>query len=312
MGTASARIRPGLAIGGYFDILGQSELLSKLQNRDLEVHSAEYVKDTVAALQPLLMAREHFRNAFFLSRDNRSLTPEQIASLNPEGQEEYRKMQKIRIEQSYFSDSFFVVCPLDEENCGNPVSSIYTFLLACSICYLWCLADRIALRGGVQIGIACELLEEGGSENSFSGPVLSETYQLESEIAEYPRIVIDHRVVREHRHLAALGRDPEVRDGGDRKRIVSGEFAKLTLRLMKEESDSVMCLDPTSSHLRDAIGDPSQHEAMILSAVRFAAASQQEHHRAGRHRIAIKYARLLHLLGWSASLGPITGVHAKG
>jgi hypothetical protein len=85
-----------------------------------------------------------------------------------------------------FSDSFITSVPLRSDNAGLVrVITVFSALSAAAIVMLTSLARKHPLRGGIDVGLATEI----GPEEIY-GTALARAYVLESEGAQYPRIVI--------------------------------------------------------------------------------------------------------------------------
>lgn len=85
-----------------------------------------------------------------------------------------------------FSDSFVTSVPL--RNDGGDlrcVVIVFSALSAASVVMLTSLASKHPLRGGIDVGLATEI-----GLGEIYGTALGGAYRLESEVAQYPRIVI--------------------------------------------------------------------------------------------------------------------------
>ena len=82
------------------------------------------------------------------------------------------------------------------------MSGVYSALTSAASSFLTMLAQGQAIRGGIDVGIAVEL-----SEQEIYGSALSRAYELESNTAHYPRIVLWEELVKYIQYQRAL---PEV------------------------------------------------------------------------------------------------------
>ncbi len=88
-----------------------------------------------------------------------------------------------------FSDCTVRAVPIvSEGNSHHPTGILFYELLNLAHCQYRLLMDGYSLRGGMTVGDIC--FEEG----MVFGPALAKAYALESEFANYPRIVIDPKV----------------------------------------------------------------------------------------------------------------------
>lgn len=85
-----------------------------------------------------------------------------------------------------FSDSFVTSVPLRSDDAGLVrVVTVFSALSAAAIVMLTSLASRHPLRGGIDVGLATEI-----GPGEIYGTALARAYVLESEVAQYPRIVV--------------------------------------------------------------------------------------------------------------------------
>ncbi|MFZ3256273.1 MAG: DUF5677 domain-containing protein, partial [Candidatus Acidiferrales bacterium] len=85
-----------------------------------------------------------------------------------------------------FSDSFVTSVPLRSDDAGLVrVVTVFSALSAAAIVMLTSLASRHPLRGGIDVALATEI-----GPGEIYGTALARAYVLESEVAQYPRIVV--------------------------------------------------------------------------------------------------------------------------
>jgi hypothetical protein len=91
-----------------------------------------------------------------------------------------------------FSDSFVASVPLRNDS-GDllPVARAFSALSAAAVVMLMSLANKHALRGGIDVGLATEI----GPQEIY-GAAIESAYVLESKQAGYPRIVIGEELWR--------------------------------------------------------------------------------------------------------------------
>lgn len=145
--------------------------------------------------------------------------------------------RKNKIVLTRFSDSFFVIAPKDA------FGELLDFLSCFSMNLLtnsWQQIDKVTveqmecrlLRGGVCYGKVFSLksylqkkqLEVQELDDLIVGPAVPKAYELESQSAVFPRIVIDENTVK--------------------KAITSGEWDKMTKKsILKKDTDGIVYLD---------------------------------------------------------------------
>jgi hypothetical protein len=173
---------------GYFalafiDVLSQREKLSKivgLPHTDEEQESFfEQWRETFGVIDAYRTMFNEFFDNFMKYR------PPLIPGLSPERQEMLARHMKNVIKKQVFSDSMIYHVPLADEPDRLPITSVLSLLSGCAGTFLLGLAQGITCRGGIDVGIAAEF-----SNGEVYGPALYQAYHLESERAQYPRIVI--------------------------------------------------------------------------------------------------------------------------
>ena len=88
-----------------------------------------------------------------------------------------------------FSDLMIVYASMDTA-ADVPLAPIWRTICALMFCQLRALAEGRTLRGGIELGLGFEF-----GAGDLYGPVLSRAYSLESDVAQYPRIVIGERLI---------------------------------------------------------------------------------------------------------------------
>ena len=105
------------------------------------------------------------------------------------------------------SDAVVIAVPLAEKTTDDcifrAVRGVTISLLAIAGLAIRAFATEVAFRGGMDVGIATML---DGCE--VYGPALARAYCLESEAAEYPRVVVGGDLVRFLNDIAVQTRDP--------------------------------------------------------------------------------------------------------
>jgi len=89
------------------------------------------------------------------------------------------------IKYKRFADGIAIYLPLMQTGDNMPVEGVNGILLACAFTKISLLEQGIPLRGGIDVDLGFEI-----EENDIYGPCIVKAYQLESEIAKYPRIVV--------------------------------------------------------------------------------------------------------------------------
>lgn len=170
----------------YLDLLGQRARLAEL--RRLPATEEERVKVGQVLSQTAIVVmgiRNAFRKYFEIAA---TPGPEVVDSIPEDRRDEFLRLRTITARQHGFSDSFVVSVPLIEQNetallvaAANLAATLY----AVAGIQLVSLANGHPLRGGIEVGTGVEIY---GQE--YYGEALANAYRLESEVAQYPRILV--------------------------------------------------------------------------------------------------------------------------
>jgi hypothetical protein len=122
-------------------------------------------------------------------------------SLSEDQQEIYEQMRETKLKHQRWSDGLVYFVSLQQDNVKCPVNGIFHILgTVGSLCFIG-LCRKHPIRGAVDISWGVEL-----HPGEIYGAAVANAYELESEIAQYPRIVIGERVVH---YLEASSQNPD-------------------------------------------------------------------------------------------------------
>ena len=201
------------------DLLGQKEAMKKFkglpdvtdENKMGEFYAI--CKETFGAIDGLHTFTKSFLTRFLEKRRKDDVVP-------------YTDIKFQR-----FSDGLVMFVSLRVTKNEVPVQAVYGALGACGAHCLAQLALGRPLRGGVEVGVGVEL-----NENELYGPVIAEAFSLESEVAQYPRIVIGDNL---GRYLTSM---KESR-ASDPYSIFASEMASCCLEFFARDIDGQIILD---------------------------------------------------------------------
>jgi hypothetical protein len=145
--------------------------------------------------------------------------------------EAFTKVQKIDVKSQGFSDTVVIYVSLNTDTTKAPINGVFSALAACASTFLLSMAAGHVCRGGIEIGIASEFYE-----GEIYGPALLEAYYLESEVAQYPRIVIGDQVIN---YLADMKRA----EGLDPFTKLNNQMADICFSLFARDIDGNVLLD---------------------------------------------------------------------
>jgi len=176
----------------FIDVLGQGEKLKEIKNLPKNDDEAkkfnQLFKETMGAVQEVHNSFDSFFNSFNSTNLEK---PIDFDNWNKDEQKIYIESKKNNLKYLKFSDTIVVYFPLDRESTKVPINSVFIALASAASTFLINLSSKIPLRGAIDIGIGTEL-KEGG----LYGPILQNLHHLESEISQYPRIVIGDGLIK--------------------------------------------------------------------------------------------------------------------
>ena len=214
----------------FLDVLNQKEILEKIKS--LPKNQKEEREEFVSLLKQSLGKLHKFRTAldsFFKAWDK---VPVHTKELSKEHQKLFDCIRKSGIKKQLFSDSVIYYTSLSENSTHIPIFDIHKILLGVSSVFISALASRVVFRGGIDIGIA--------SDNFFKkeiyGPALYNAYHLESEIAQYPRIVVGNELFK---YIFAESK----RNGNDHESNIRQHYAEICVKMICHDADGIKILD---------------------------------------------------------------------
>jgi hypothetical protein len=163
----------------FLDILGQRRKLRALPRlpKDDE-ETRKLLKETAGYV---LRLRNELNTCFELFKK-----PTQLLDGLPQEARDRIANARQSVKYRGFSDSIIMEISIagDQEQLA-PMTGVYGCMGACCILHGVALMSKRPIRGGIDVGPGLDI-----SENEVYGPVLEHAHQLESELADYPRILV--------------------------------------------------------------------------------------------------------------------------
>jgi hypothetical protein len=167
------QLRLGYHLVAFLDVLGQRERFKALQLPQTPEQAAAIADVLRQTAGFVLELRKAFEQQFAIFES--ALTNVKRHTSEP-----------ILPKFVGFSDSFVTSVPLHTDGSQLvPIVSVFSALSAAAVVMQTCLASKHPLRGGIDVGLATEIVP-----GEIYGTALERAYLLESKEAEYPRIVI--------------------------------------------------------------------------------------------------------------------------
>ena len=172
----------------YIDILAQSESLTKLKHFPQKHEElAEYKK----AIMETYVFVEEFRSSFYnyLNIFKNHKTPT-LPGIPPQAESILRSMKLMDVKLVFISDTVILYSPIFDDEIPCPQSGIFAVLSAMASTFFSSLAVGKPCRGGIELGPAIVL-----KEGDIYGYALYKAHELESKVADYPRIVVGDELI---------------------------------------------------------------------------------------------------------------------
>ena len=269
---------------GLIDFLNQGNQLDMLKTipvtDDEKPRFIEAAKKTVGVVDCF---RRTFRE-FFEKSTTRS--PSSLREqLNDKQREEYDRFIAVEIGCQHFSDTTVIYSPLVNLKGALTFHGVHNMLIAAGSTLLSALAERVAFRGGIEVGVGVEYWTK-----EIYGPVLRDAYNLESSVAEYPRVVLGNKVM-EYIHQVTANRETDLLS------TLNRDMAAACKALICVDQDGVPIVDYLGKGFRNItdIADLTEdldYDTVIHQAFGFVDDEHKRFKMERDHKLALRYARL--------------------
>lgn len=281
----------------WIDLLSQKEAMKKLVEMP---ETPEEKKAFIESLRATFGQVRHLRGQFrtyYEGMRNAQLLPNRL----PEHvRARITELREERIGLHGISDAMALYVPIYDDTAGDrtkivgDVWDVYSMLYSCATIMLSALTGKQVIRGGIDIGIGGEV-EPG----EIYGPALSRAYLLESEQADYPRVLVGEEFV-EYLILTSMieGTDVEAR--------LARDFAAKCLGMITVDDDGKRTLHYLSNgqcELMTAVFGREVVRVELAKAHEFISRELERFRRQGNSKLAARYRRLkgyfdFYMPGW--------------
>ncbi len=266
------------------DLLGQSERLQDWATLPGDGRpSPELIKafdETVGNVRGFRVMFEEFFDQF---REIK-LTHEELGRLTPEQREQFSRMRESVRTTQQFSDTFVFYAPV-VNSFGDPTgAALYSVLGAAALALLAGLAQEVPSRGAITLGTGTEI-----DLGNFYGPALVMAYEMESQIAEYPRVVLSQEAVEFAHRRSGFSRDAEI----ERLLVQHHESPPA---LLCTDSDGLTIVDFMGKEIQSIVSAIPEIAGIGSQAYRFARSEAARFESEGNTKLARRYNQLLHYM----------------
>ncbi|NQT21847.1 MAG: hypothetical protein HQ579_00230 [Candidatus Omnitrophica bacterium] len=271
----------------FIDVLGQKEAFQGIENQPLTDNHPQLIeahKQTAFFVETLRAGFKDFFDAYTVEK-------EFLVKVPSEKMDEFKAMLKSNLEHHRFSDSIQAyVCLHTDKYHSNAMNGVFGTLLACGGMLLLSLASKKAFRAGIEVGLGTEL-----DNGEIYGPVLYKAYELESKVAEYPRIVVGRELINYLTTLAnASAKIPEqTKEDFEWCKLMAMKCLKMIIR----DLDGVPILDYLGKDFLQSINENSEQakkfEEVLSQAFQFVESEYKKRKQVGDKKLALRYYLLL-------------------
>ncbi|MDC7697176.1 hypothetical protein [Vogesella indigofera] len=264
----------------FIDLLGQrvalkgQGLLPVFKNENEQNKFLEVVKNSVGDIYWLQIKAMEFLEP---SNSNPSFLSEMTT-----GQKLlYDEMKKARLHQQRWSDGLVLYHSLADEYFKCPMNAVMEiFHLAGALCFLG-VASNKPIRGAIEVGWGVEL-----HSNELYGAVIANSYELESTVAQYPRIVIGEATIK---YLQSHIDEPI--DIDNKFAVYNKTLAEMCINLTAVDQDGYRVLNYLGKQFKENV---FQEESASLFKAAYAniCSQYEEHKRTCNSKLAMRYTWL--------------------
>lgn len=286
MTTTSDNSEEPLQAGNYcvsfIDLLGQRKALESQGLLPLVKTEAEHsqlietLRKSVGAIVKLQNQAKEMLTPLLSPRQDSPFR----AAFPPEQHAIWDEMGFSRIKTQRWSDGLVSFLCLGDKDVKCRMNGVFAlFGLAGTLCFLG-LATRNPIRGAIDVAWGVEL-----HPGELYGAAVARAYELESEVAQYPRIVVGAEAVKLLQvHQANTGQD--LYSQNDRA------LAKLCLNMLIQDVDGNWIVHYLGDEFQRAISH-AQHAEIYLAAKTFVFEQVMEYNASKNTKLALRYAHLL-------------------
>jgi hypothetical protein len=194
--------------------------------------------------------------------------------------QEFEKLNNNNLKHQRWADGFLYFANLDDDEVAVKMNAVYLVITLCgSLCQV-ALANASPLRAGIDIAWATEVYP-----NEIYGCAPVRAYELESQVAVYPRIVVGPNVVDCLRFYASR----EIKTKEDK--ICQG-LAQVTSSFLSKDDDQVVIVDYLGKPFRKYFSNDTVEEQIQRSHA-FARSELAKFKKAGDAKLTERYTRLV-------------------
>ena len=200
--------------------------------------------------------------------------------LPPEYHEIYDNLNKTQMKHQRWSDGLVFFSSLGDPNIKCLMNGVYyIFSFTGSMCFLG-LAKQRPIRGAIDIAWGIEL-----HDSELYGAAVAKAYELESKVAQYPRIVVSERTV----HYLEINSQIE---GNAPYSQITRKLAQMCLNMLAQDVDGYAIINYLGDPFKEYVSQ-NQHNYLFEKAFEFVQSQCITYQSAKDSKLAFRYSLLL-------------------
>jgi len=265
----------------FIDLLGQRNamrgqgLLVPMQTKEQQKAFDDILRNSIGAIIKL-----QERAASMLEAARVEPDPLRRAALPYDQQIIWDKAHHTLIKTQRWSDGLVSFISLGDVDIKCPVNGVFQIFVGAGALCLLGLAAGQPIRGAIEIAWGVEL-----HPSELYGPAVARAYELENEIAQYPRIVVGSETVKFLQgHVSNT--DQNIFSQIDRG------FAFLCLEMLVQDKDGYSILHYLGDRFQNVVTQ-GEHGELYNAARKFILSQLAEHQAQRNTKLAFRYSHLL-------------------
>src|SRR6478735_328389 len=265
----------------FVDLLGQKEAFLKADffpedgDEEAEARLMNALEDSIGVIDRLHSMLDGFARGHVEARR----TSPGLEGLSKEAQAYVRDTTANEVHELRLSDGVVLAASLKPRPGHSPINAIWRIFAAVGTLSLLQLVHGKPLRGGIDVGTG--VLAKG----QVFGPALVKAYQLESDAAKWPRILVGPTL---QRYLVSVANAP----GQDIPTVAGRKLAHDLMAMFWECEDKFTMLDIAGREF-DALAPRFPTANAIGAATRFAKESRTRFRNENNEKLAERYDLLV-------------------
>ena len=270
----------GFYVVALIDLLGQSRKLAKWSSLPMKDNSKEWLAAVRRSMGEVMLWREEFDERFRQYDVAGKLDKQNFPSVSAEEWQKFCKFCETTLCHHHFSDTLIFYSPIENRHGYFQVANIVKILGVCAPLFLGALAVETPLRGAIDVGMLSHL-----PTGDPYGPVLASVHHLESEGADFPRILIGDGLLS---YLKCVEQDADTsREAQANRSVVS-----ICRNYIARSSDGCWFLDYLSESFTDCSNDPEDWNNTKMKAHEFVQHELKRFRTAGDSKLVQRYEAL--------------------